>query len=56
MSAATGGGGGGGAGVGAPEEDKKPMDQSAHINLKVKGQVCMQGRKLYAFYLCLHVV
>lgn len=25
---------------GAPEEDKKPSDQSAHINLKVKGQVC----------------
>lgn len=24
---------------GAPEEDKKPSDQSAHINLKVKGQV-----------------
>ncbi|KAF8364587.1 hypothetical protein HHK36_033442 [Tetracentron sinense] len=22
----------------APEEEKKPMDQSAHINLKVKGQ------------------
>jgi hypothetical protein len=22
------------------EEDKKPNDQSAHINLKVKGQVC----------------
>lgn len=21
------------------EEDKKPVDQSAHINLKVKGQV-----------------
>ena len=23
------------------EEDKKPNDQSAHINLKVKGQVCV---------------
>jgi small ubiquitin-related modifier len=22
------------------EEDNKPNDQSAHINLKVKGQVC----------------
>ncbi|KAL5562115.1 hypothetical protein UlMin_031862 [Ulmus minor] len=30
---ATGGGGGGGQ-----EEDKKPGDQVAHINLKVKGQ------------------
>ena len=29
--------GGGGAGQ---EEDKKPTDQGAHINLKVKGQVC----------------
>lgn len=36
MSATAGGGGGGGV----PEEDKKPTDQSAHINLKVKGQVC----------------
>lgn len=34
MSASAGGGGGGGQ-----EEDKKPAgDQSAHINLKVKGQ------------------
>ena len=33
MSATDGGGGGG------QEEDKKPADQSAHINLKVKGQV-----------------
>ncbi|KAL5998745.1 Small ubiquitin-related modifier 1 [Asimina triloba] len=32
-------GAGGAAGTGgAQEEDKKPMDQSAHINLKVKGQ------------------
>lgn len=35
---ATGGGGGGGPG--GQEEDKKPGDQGAHINLKVKGQVC----------------
>ncbi|KAF3948339.1 hypothetical protein CMV_025647, partial [Castanea mollissima] len=28
----------GGVGTGGQEEDKKPMDQSAHINLKVKGQ------------------
>ncbi|KAF8394092.1 hypothetical protein HHK36_020297 [Tetracentron sinense] len=26
------------SGTAAPEEDKKPVDQSAHINLKVKGQ------------------
>ncbi|GAV70707.1 Rad60-SLD domain-containing protein [Cephalotus follicularis] len=30
--------GGGGGGAGGQEEDKKPTDQSAHINLKVKGQ------------------
>ena len=41
---ATVGGGGTGAGTGGQEEDKKPMDQSAHINLKVKGQV------LYHFF------
>ncbi|KAF5741273.1 hypothetical protein HS088_TW10G00269 [Tripterygium wilfordii] len=35
MSATGGDAGGGGAGQ---EEDKKPGDQSAHINLKVKGQ------------------
>ncbi|XWS31270.1 hypothetical protein CRYUN_Cryun23aG0063000 [Craigia yunnanensis] len=28
----------GSAGGGGQEEDKKPADQSAHINLKVKGQ------------------
>lgn len=33
--------GGGGAGGGGQEEDKKPADQSAHINLKVKGQVLL---------------
>lgn len=43
MSAAVGGGGTG-VGTGGQEEDKKPMDQSAHINLKVKGQV------LYHFF------
>ncbi|RVW66757.1 Small ubiquitin-related modifier 1 [Vitis vinifera] len=32
-------GGVAGAGTGGQEEDKKPMDQGAHINLKVKGQV-----------------
>lgn len=42
MSATTGGGGGGGV----PEEDKKPSDQSAHINLKVKGQVCNSSFRL----------
>ena len=36
---ATGGVAGAGAGTGGQEEDKKPMDQGAHINLKVKGQV-----------------
>ena len=41
---ATVGGGGTGVGTGGQEEDKKPMDQSAHINLKVKGQV------LYHFF------
>lgn len=30
---------GGGAAGGVQEEDKKPSDQGAHINLKVKGQV-----------------
>ncbi|KAL4597229.1 hypothetical protein ACB092_12G219700 [Castanea dentata] len=35
---ATVGGGGTGVGTGGQEEDEKPMDQSAHINLKVKGQ------------------
>ncbi|KAJ6973849.1 hypothetical protein NC653_034003 [Populus alba x Populus x berolinensis] len=39
MSASAGGGGGGGGGGSGQEEDKKPGgDQSAHINLKVKGQ------------------
>ncbi|KAG5232214.1 hypothetical protein OIU76_004946 [Salix suchowensis] len=39
MSASAGSGGGGGGGGGGQEEDKKPGgDQSAHINLKVKGQ------------------
>lgn len=28
--------------TGGGEEDKKPVDQSAHINLKVKGQVLIQ--------------
>ena len=41
---ATVGGGGIGVGTGGQEEDKKPMDQSARINLKVKGQV------LYLFF------
>ena len=41
---ATVGGGGTGVGTGGQEEDKKSMDQSAHINLKVKGQV------LYHFF------
>ncbi|KAF5741748.1 methyladenine glycosylase family protein [Tripterygium wilfordii] len=35
MPVIGGGGGGGGAGQ---EEEKKPGDQSAHMNLKVKGQ------------------
>ncbi|XP_023884716.1 small ubiquitin-related modifier 1 [Quercus suber] len=35
---ATVGGGGTGVGTGGQEEDRKPMDQSTHINLKVKGQ------------------
>ncbi|KAK7854377.1 small ubiquitin-related modifier 2 [Quercus suber] len=39
---ATVGGGGTGVGTGGQEEDKKPMDQSAHINLKVKGQLEME--------------
>lgn len=29
------------SGVTNQEEDKKPTDQSAHINLKVKGQVSL---------------
>ncbi|RVW95603.1 Small ubiquitin-related modifier 2 [Vitis vinifera] len=29
-----------GGAAGGQEEDKKPTDQGAHINLKVKGQVC----------------
>ncbi|XP_059660164.1 small ubiquitin-related modifier 1-like [Cornus florida] len=37
MSATAGGSGGAGAG-GSGGEDKKPTDQSVHINLKVKGQ------------------
>ena len=41
---ATVGGGGTGVGTEGQEEDRKPMDQSAHINLKVKGQV------LYHFF------
>lgn len=36
----------------AAEEDKKPGgDQSAHINLKVKGQVCLSSPKLVYFYI-----
>jgi len=46
MSASAGGGGGGGGG--GQEEDKKPGgDQSAHINLKVKGQVFL----FFSFFL-----
>ena len=33
--------GSGGAAGGGQDEDKKPADQSAHINLKVKGQVLL---------------
>jgi hypothetical protein len=45
MSASAGGGGGGGQ-----EEDKKPGgDQSAHINLKVKGQVFLFFSFLFFF-------
>ena len=37
------------SGVTNQEEDKKPTDQSAHINLKVKGQVSLS---LYFSFLC----
>lgn len=32
------------------EEEKKPMDQSAHINLKVKGQVRFSLYKIFLFW------
>ncbi|KAI4356388.1 hypothetical protein L6164_000415 [Bauhinia variegata] len=36
--------GGGGGGGGGQEEDKKPTDQGAHINLKVK---CQDGNEVF---------
>ena len=38
------------SGVTNQEEDKKPTDQSAHINLKVKGQVSLSLFFIFFFW------